>query len=125
MGKSTLINLLVPGAEAQVGEISAALNTGRHTTTTTTWYWLDAAHRAGLIDSPGFQEYGLQQIAACNLAHWMPDLSVHAASCRFANCTHRQEPGCGVRTAVERGEIAASRHRIYEELYAELSAPRY
>jgi ribosome biogenesis GTPase len=125
MGKSTLINLMVPGAEAQVGEISTALNTGRHTTTTTSWYWIDAAHRAGLVDSPGFQEYGLQQIAATDLAHWMPDLSAHAAGCRFANCTHRQEPGCGVRAAVERGEIAASRHRIYEALYAELTAPRY
>ncbi|MBL8317116.1 MAG: ribosome small subunit-dependent GTPase A [Burkholderiaceae bacterium] len=125
MGKSTLINLMVPGAEAQVGEISAALNTGRHTTTTTSWYWLDAAHRTGLIDSPGFQEYGLQQIAATDLPHWMPDLGAHAASCRFTNCTHRQEPDCGVRAALERGEIAASRHRIYEELYAELTAPRY
>jgi len=125
MGKSTLINLFVPGAEAQVGEISAALNTGRHTTTTTSWYWLDAAHRTGLIDSPGFQEYGLQQIAATDLAHRMPDLAPHAASCRFTNCTHRQEPDCGVRAAVARGEIAASRHRIYEELYAELTAPRY
>ena len=55
MGKSTLINLLVPEAAAQVGEISQALNSGRHTTTTTTWYWLDAERSGALLDSPGFQ----------------------------------------------------------------------
>lgn len=125
MGKSTLINLMVPGATAQVGEISAALNTGRHTTTTTTWYWLDDAHRAALIDSPGFQEYGLHQIGADRLATWMPDLAPHAAHCRFANCTHRQEPGCGVREALARGEVSPSRMRIYEELHAELSAVKW
>ncbi|MFO1219784.1 MAG: ribosome small subunit-dependent GTPase A [Burkholderiaceae bacterium] len=125
MGKSTLINRMVPGASAQVGEISTALNTGRHTTTTTTWYWLDADRRSALIDSPGFQEYGLHQIAAADLAAHMPDLAAHAAQCRFTNCTHRQEPDCAVRSAVQRGEIAASRQRIYEEIFAELSAPRY
>jgi len=125
MGKSTLINLMVPGASAQVGEISAALNTGRHTTTTTSWYWLDDAHRAALIDSPGFQEYGLHQIGADRLAAWMPDLAPFAASCRFTNCTHRQEPSCGVREALARGELSASRLRIYEELYAELSAAKW
>jgi ribosome biogenesis GTPase len=57
MGKSTLINRMVPSAAAQVGEISQALNSGRHTTTTTTWYWLDAERRSALIDSPGFQEF--------------------------------------------------------------------
>ena len=125
MGKSTLINLMVPGASAQVGEISAALNTGRHTTTTSTWYWLDDVHHAALIDSPGFQEYGLHQIEADRLAAWMPDIAPHAASCRFANCTHRQEPDCGVREALARGQVSPSRMRIYEELFAELSAARW
>nr|MDQ2736555.1 ribosome small subunit-dependent GTPase A [Pseudomonadota bacterium] len=63
-GKSTLINLLAPDARAQVGEVSQALNSGRHTTTTTQWYWLDAARTTALIDSPGFQEFGLRQIDA-------------------------------------------------------------
>ena len=68
-GKSTLINLLAPDAKAQVGEISQALNSGRHTTTTTQWYWLDDAERStALIDSPGFQEFGLRQIDAQQLA---------------------------------------------------------
>lgn len=125
MGKSTLVNLMVPDAQAQVGEISTALNTGRHTTTTTTWYWLDAPRSASLIDSPGFQEYGLHQVGAEQLAGRMPDLAPHAAHCRFTNCTHRQEPDCAVRRAVESGAVAPSRYRIYEELYRELSAARY
>jgi ribosome biogenesis GTPase len=122
-GKSTLINRMVPHADAQVGEISRALNAGRHTTTTTTWYWLDDERRAALIDSPGFQEFGLRQVEPQQLAGLMPDLAAHAGDCRFYNCTHRQEPGCGVRAALERGEVAPARHRIYGELFEELSQP--
>lgn len=135
MGKSTLINRMVPAAAAQVGEISQALNAGRHTTTTTTWYWLDDhdeppgsarnGPRSALIDSPGFQEFGLRQVTPAELPGWMPDIRTHAGACRFYNCTHLHEPGCGVRAAMERGEINASRYRIYQELHAELSEKRY
>ena len=120
-GKSTLINLLVPDARAQVGEISQALNSGRHTTTTTQWYWLDAARSGALIDSPGFQEFGLRQIGPQQLPSLMPDLRAHTTQCRFYNCTHLHEPGCGVRAALERGEISESRYRIYGEIFEELS----
>jgi ribosome biogenesis GTPase len=120
-GKSTLINLLAPFAAAQVGEISQALNSGRHTTTTTQWYWIDGAERrTALIDSPGFQEFGLRQIDAQQLASLMPDLRAHASACRFYNCTHLHEPGCGVRDALQRGEISESRYRIYGEILDEL-----
>ncbi len=120
-GKSTLINLLAPDAKAQVGEISQALNSGRHTTTTTQWYWIDGSERrSGLIDSPGFQEFGLRQIDAQQLPGLMPDLRQHASQCRFYNCTHLHEPGCGVRAALQRGEISESRYRIYGEILAEL-----
>lgn len=124
-GKSTLINLLAPDAKAQIGEISQALNSGRHTTTTTQWYWLDAQRRSALIDSPGFQEFGLKQIEAQQLALLMPDLRAAATQCRFYNCSHRHEPGCGVRDAVEAGTISESRHRIYTEILDELSRTRW
>jgi len=124
MGKSTLINLMVPAATAQVGEISRALKAGRHTTTTTTWYWLDTQRLTALIDSPGFQEFGLRQVSPAELPTLMPDLRPHT-DCRFYNCTHLHEPGCGVRAALERGLISASRYRIYQELHAELSAARW
>lgn len=125
VGKSTLINALVPDASAQVGEISRALNAGRHTTTTTSWYWLGTRHDSAVLDSPGFQEFGLQQIEAAQLVSWMPDIAAPAARCRFANCTHRSEPDCAVREAAARGDIAPSRLRIYRELYEELSQPRW
>lgn len=122
MGKSTLINLLAPQAAAEVGEISTALNSGRHTTTTTTWYWLgERAQGTALIDSPGFQEFGLRHIAASNLAGLMPDIAHHLGHCRFYNCTHRREPGCGVVQAAAEGRITAARWRIYGELFEELS----
>jgi ribosome biogenesis GTPase len=118
-GKSTLVNLLVPDARVQVGEISRALRGGRHTTTTTRWYWLDPERSGALIDSPGFQEFGLRHIDAQALPRLMPDLREASTRCRFYNCTHRDEPGCGVREAVERGEISPSRWRIYQELFEE------
>ena len=124
-GKSTLINLLAPDARAQVGEISQALNSGRHTTTTTQWYWLDRERSTGLIDSPGFQEFGLRQLDAQQLPGLMPDLREHAKQCKFYNCTHQHEPGCGVIAALQRGEISESRYRIYGEILNELTQSRW
>ncbi len=127
-GKSTLINRLIPGAAAQTGEISQALNSGKHTTTTTTWYWLDEARASALIDSPGFQEFGLHHIDPMQLAAYMPDIRPHVAECRFYNCTHLHEPGCGVTAQVQSSAgadgISASRYRIYSELFAELRDSR-
>ncbi|MBP7502065.1 MAG: ribosome small subunit-dependent GTPase A [Aquabacterium sp.] len=124
-GKSTLINTLLPNARAEVGEISQALNSGRHTTTTSLWYWLDDSHESAVIDSPGFQEFGLHHIAPTELAKWMPDIAAHIADCRFYNCTHRQEPGCAVQAAAERGEISAMRLSLYTGLFDELSEQRW
>ncbi len=124
-GKSTLINLLAPDAKAQVGDISHALNSGRHTTTTTQWYWLDAERRTGLIDSPGFQEFGLRQVDAQKLPGLMPDFRQASTECKFYNCTHQHEPGCGVTAAVQRGDISESRYRIYGEILRELSQTRW
>lgn len=126
-GKSTLINLMVPGALAATGEISQALNSGKHTTTSTSWYWVDADRTTALIDSPGFQEFGLHHIPPASLAACMPDIAAHAADCRFYNCSHLHEPGCGVRDAVRDDgaddSIDPHRYRIYCDLHAELSQP--
>jgi len=124
-GKSTLINTLIPDARAEVGEISQALNSGRHTTTSSLWYWLDDTHTTAVIDSPGFQEFGLHHIPATELPRWMLDLSAHMNDCRFHNCTHRQEPGCAVQAAAARGEISPIRLSLYTALYDELSQPRW
>jgi ribosome biogenesis GTPase len=126
-GKSTLINLLVPGALVVTGEISQALNSGKHTTTSTSLYWVDKERTTALIDSPGFQEFGLNHIEPMQLAGCMPDFKAHLGNCKFYNCTHLHEPGCGVidATALDpaEGGITPSRYRIYKELFAELSQP--
>lgn len=142
-GKSTLINRLVPDAQVETGEISLALNSGKHTTTSTRWYWVPAlddagagagaragdAPRTALIDSPGFQEFGLHHIEPTRLADCMPDLRAHMGSCKFYNCTHLHEPGCGVLAQVENaqqaGSISVRRHRIYAQLFEELSQQRW
>jgi ribosome biogenesis GTPase len=135
-GKSTLINAVVPNATVFTQEISQALNSGKHTTTSTTWYWVDEAKTTALIDSPGFQEFGLNHIDAMHLASYMPDFKVHVPNCKFYNCTHLHEPGCGVLAAMKISEkqyendgvrriISLERYRIYSSLFAELSEVRY
>ena len=120
-GKSTLVNRLVPSAQAATGEISKALHSGRHTTTSTHWYWLGAERGAALFDSPGFQEFGLHHLDARDLARFMPDMHAQLGDCKFYNCTHLHEPGCGVRLALDQGLIDASRYQIYQRLFAQLS----
>lgn len=124
-GKSTLINRLLPDAQVLTNEISTALNSGKHTTTSTSLYWVDAARTTAVIDSPGFQEFGLQHIDAMHLASLMPDIKAHAGNCKFYNCTHLHEPGCGVISAFKTGpeghRISTSRYKLYSDLFAELS----
>jgi ribosome biogenesis GTPase len=123
-GKSTLINRLVPDAKAATNIISQALQSGKHTTTSTTWYWADETKTTALMDSPGFQAFGLHHIAPQALASCMPDIAVHADHCKFHNCSHVHEPDCGVRQALLEQAIDPGRYKIYTELFAELSAPK-
>lgn len=139
VGKSTLVNLLAPQSKEQLGEfvktqeISQALNSGKHTTTSTTLYWLDDSRETALIDSPGFQEFGLHHIEPTQLASLMPDLAQHLGNCKFYNCTHLHEPGCDVRQnvifeakmATSRQEISARRYEIYSGLFVELNQSTY
>jgi len=128
-----LINRLLPGAQVETGEISQALNSGKHTTTNTRWYWVPELDQGGqptaLIDSPGFQEFGLNHIEPTRLAQCMPDLRQYLGQCKFYNCTHLHEPGCAVLAQVsletETGTISARRHRIYAQLFEELSQQRW
>ncbi|AGK48084.1 MULTISPECIES: ribosome small subunit-dependent GTPase A [Burkholderia] len=119
MGKSTLVNLLVPDAEAATREISAALNSGRHTTTFTRLYPLPDG--GALIDSPGFQEFGLYHLTEGRLERAFPEFRPLLPHCRFYNCHHLQEPGCAILEAVADGRVAPSRHALYAQLVHEAS----
>jgi len=121
MGKSTLVNLLVPNAEITTREISTALNSGRHTTTFTRLYHLPAPLEGALIDSPGFQEFGLYHLSEGQLERAFPEFQPLLAHCRFYNCHHLHEPGCAILQAVEEGTIARERHRLYAQLVHEIN----
>jgi ribosome biogenesis GTPase / thiamine phosphate phosphatase len=127
MGKSTLVNLLIPDAEAATREISTALNSGRHTTTFTRLYTLPGDGLTGgpetgaLIDSPGFQEFGLYHLTEGTLERAFPEFRPLLAHCRFYNCHHLHEPGCAILEAVEDGRIAPERHALYAQLMHEIS----
>jgi ribosome biogenesis GTPase len=122
MGKSTLLNALVPHAQAATQEHSRALGTGRHTTTQTRLYPLPGG--GDLIDSPGFQAFGLQHLTQHEIEQGFPEFTRVITDCRFYNCTHRHEPGCGVLAAMARGEITPERHALYQRILAENEAAR-
>jgi ribosome biogenesis GTPase len=117
MGKSTLINALLPDAAAKIGEISAALRTGRHTTTQTTLYPIDGT--GWIVDSPGMQEFGLAHLDAEHIASAFVELRPLLGKCRFRNCRHDSEPGCAVQDAVGRGDIKPWRVTLLRQLLAD------
>jgi ribosome biogenesis GTPase / thiamine phosphate phosphatase len=119
MGKSTLVNLLVPDANAATREISSALNSGRHTTTFTRLYALPDG--GALIDSPGFQEFGLYHLSEGQLERAFPEFRPLLGGCRFYNCHHLHEPGCAILEAIAQGPIAPERHTLYAQLLHEAS----
>jgi ribosome biogenesis GTPase len=119
MGKSTIINALAPDAAARVAEISAALGTGRHTTTHAQLYRL--AGSGELIDSPGLQEFGLHHLSVEEAAAAFREFRPFIGRCRFRDCRHLAEPGCAISAAVGEGLIAASRVDSYQRLARELA----
>ena len=123
MGKSSMINLLVPDADIAVREISEALDTGKHTTTFTRLYSIDAD--TSIIDSPGFQEFGLYHLSEGMLERAFPEFAPHLGQCKFYNCHHLNEPSCAVLAAVENGTIAPMRHALYQQLVHEASQTLY
>lgn len=124
MGKSSLVNLLVPHADIAVREISQRLDSGKHTTTFTRLYLIDET--TSVIDSPGFQEFGLYHLTEGMLERAFPEFRPHLGHCRFYNCHHVAEPGCALLQAVADGQIDASRYQLYLQLRHEsLQKPGY
>lgn len=132
MGKSSLINLLVPDADIAVREISAALDTGKHTTTFTRLYDVPIAGgdantttRTTLIDSPGFQEFGLYHLSEGMLERAFVEFTPYLGGCKFYNCRHLIEPQCAILQAVAEGKIAKFRHQLYGQLLHESAQTLY
>lgn len=118
VGKSTLVNALVPEAEIATQDISEALDTGKHTTTNTRLYHLPGG--GALIDSPGMQEFALGHVDQAGLQAAFPEFRPLIGQCRFYNCRHLKEPSCAILAAVADGRIERNRWRCYEMLCREL-----
>ncbi|NWG87011.1 MAG: ribosome small subunit-dependent GTPase A [Hydrogenophilaceae bacterium] len=117
VGKSTLVNALVPEADVRTAEISRALNAGRHTTTHTRLYELPQG--GALIDSPGMQEFGLHHLDLAGLQAAFPEFHRLIGQCRFYNCRHLKEPDCAITAAAATGAILPERLRAYQVLVEE------
>lgn len=120
MGKSTIINALLPDAGAATAEFSVALDSGRHTTTHARLYHLDA--QSTLIDSPGMQEFGLHHLSGEEVASSFREFRPYVGSCRFHNCRHLVEPGCAIAEAVEKGIVQMSRLEAYRRIVREIAS---
>ncbi len=114
MGKSTLINALLPHAQAATREISTALDSGKHTTTHARLYHLDA--ESDLIDCPGVQAFGLHHLSFSDIEQAFPEFAPYRGQCRFYNCRHLHEPDCAIRKAAAKGEISPRRLQLFQQI---------
>jgi ribosome biogenesis GTPase len=114
VGKSSLVNALLPDLDLQTNELSRVTGKGTHTTTTTIMYALPCGGR--LVDSPGVWEYGLWEMTQQEIARGFPEFGPFPAQCRFNDCRHTGEPGCAVRAAVDSGEVRRWRYESYLRL---------
>lgn len=118
VGKSSLVNRLIPDVDIQTGTLSHSTGKGKHTTTSTMMYALPGEVRdpGFLVDSPGVWEYGLWEMEAGDLQHGFVEFQPFLGQCRFNNCLHASEPGCAVKQAVDQGQIRAWRYASYLRL---------
>lgn len=123
VGKSTLLNLLVPDADARTAAISEAHQTGMHTTTFSALY--DLPGGGALIDIPGIKGFGTFDMERGEVAHYFRDLFALSADCRFYNCTHTHEPGCAVLHALDEGRLAPSRYQSYLSMLEDKDEAKY
>ena len=122
VGKSSMLNALCPGLELATGQVSQKLGRGRHTTRHVELFALD--DNTYVADTPGFASFDTEQMEIIlkeNLQYAFRDFAPYLGECQFHDCSHRAEPGCAVRRAVEAGEIEASRYQSYLQLYDQYS----
>lgn len=125
VGKSTLINALIPGLGLKTAEISQSHGTGMHTTTFSELFHLPGDDGGCIIDTPGVRGFGTVDFDKHEVAHYFPELFEISQNCRFGNCTHTHEPGCAVRQALEDNLIAPSRYASYLSILDDEDEDKY
>lgn len=123
VGKSSLINCLIPGAGLRVGDVSQAHHTGMHTTTFSEM--LDLPGGGCIIDTPGVKGFGTIDFDRAEVAHYFPEIFEVGKDCRFGNCTHTHEPGCAVLDAVAESRISQSRYASYLSIIDDDPSDKY
>ena len=118
VGKSSLVNLLQTKVEMETGEISTKIERGRHTTRHSQLIYISS--RTYIMDTPGFSSIFLPEIEKEELWEHFPEFEPYEPECRFLGCSHINEPSCGVKDALKRGEISSSRYENYVEFYKEI-----
>lgn len=123
VGKSTLINALLPGTETKTGAISSYHNKGMHTTTFSEMFPVE--ENGYIIDTPGIKGFGTFDMEEEEIGHYFPEIFQTSADCKYSNCTHRHEPGCAVRRAVEEHLISKSRYTSYLNMLEDKEEGKY
>ena len=123
VGKSLLINRLIPGLSLKTGALSAQHDTGMHTTTYSQMFALP--HGGYIIDTPGIKGFGTIDFEPATVAHYFPEIFAASHNCRFNNCTHRNEPGCAVLEALDNHYISQSRYASYLSIIDDSSDGKY
>lgn len=125
VGKSSLLNRLVPDADLRTGQLNEVTGKGRHTTSVTTCHLVGDRWPGGaamLVDTPGVRGFGLYGLPLVDIAHGFRDLRPWRVRCHFRDCLHEEEPGCAVRDAVEAGEVSAVRYEGYRRILGSVRA---
>ena len=125
VGKSSIINLLVPEARLKVGEISEVHHTGMHTTTFSEMLDIPGDNAGHIIDTPGVKGFGTIDFEKSEIAHYFPEIFKVSKECKYSNCTHTHEPGCAVREAVEQSRISQSRYNSYLSIMEDTDPDKY
>lgn len=125
VGKSSIINELVPDAELKVGEVSAVHHTGMHTTTFSEMLDIPGDDAGHIIDTPGVKGFGTIDFEKAEVAHYFPEIFKISKECKYNNCTHTHEPGCAVREAVEKSLISQSRYNSYLSIMDDTDPDKY
>jgi len=123
VGKSTIINKIVPGVNLRTGNVSESNNKGIHTTTFSEMISLEGG--GYIIDTPGIKGFGTIEMEGAEIAHYFPEIFKFAQQCKFDNCTHQHEPGCAVLHALEEGLVSESRYKSYLNILEDKNESKY
>ena len=125
VGKSTIINKLIPGLNLKTAEISVVHDQGTHTTTFSEMFIMPGENGGSIIDTPGVRVFGTIEMDEYEVSHYFPEIFEISKECKYGNCTHTHEPGCAVLAALQQNDIAQSRYNSYISILEDAAPDKY